>query len=57
MLEENDLTIPEGCINHIRDNAGKDYYIPNFCINDPYFEKKLEEQNQDVKDINVRICL
>lgn len=45
------LTTVNGCINHLIDKNGKHYFIPNYCINDPYFEKNFdnvkekEEQN------------
>jgi hypothetical protein len=29
----------EGCINLLTDSKGNFYRVPNFCINDPYFEK------------------
>ena len=29
------------CINHIIGAEGEHYYVPNYCINDPYFEKTL----------------
>ena len=42
-----------GCINHCSDNTKYIYIIPNYCINDPYFEKKLEniEPNRKKKKI------
>ena len=40
-MEEYNLTTFEGCINHIVDKYGIHYIIPNYCINDPYFEKML----------------
>jgi hypothetical protein len=39
LLEKYNLKCVDGCINHIVDEQGNDYYIPNYCINDPYFEK------------------
>jgi hypothetical protein len=36
-----------GCINQVKDENGKVYHIPNFCINDPYFEKIIYEQEDD----------
>ena len=43
ILEEYHLTTAEGCINHIIDEEGNHYHIPNYCINDPYFEKEAME--------------
>ena len=50
LMEEYNLTTFEGCINHIVDKNGLHYIIPNYCINDPYFEKeyKIEENVQKV---------
>ena len=42
LLEEYELTTNEGCINHIIDKQNMHYLIPNYCINDPYFEKEFE---------------
>ena len=39
LLEEYNLTTFDGCINHIVDKKGNHYIVPNYCINDPYFEK------------------
>jgi hypothetical protein len=39
LLEEYNLTTFDGCINHIVDKKGHHYIVPNYCINDPYFEK------------------
>ena len=51
LMEEYNLTTYEGCINHIVDKNGIHYIIPNYCINDPYFEKdfKVEENTKEVK--------
>ena len=56
LLATNFITPVNGCLNLIQDNSKKVYKIPNFCINDPYFEKvvttnKAEEKNE--KEINV----
>jgi hypothetical protein len=37
----------EGCINHLKDKSGNIYRIPNFCINDPYFEKHISEEDDN----------
>ncbi len=43
----------DGCINHCSDNTKYNYIIPNYCINDPYFEKQLDdiEPNREKKKI------
>ena len=45
VMEENNLTTFDGCINHIVDKNGIHYIVPNYCINDPYFEKEFKENN------------
>ena len=53
-LEKNKLKTYNGCINHIVDSKGNHYYIPNFCINEPYFEKDFELKDHFIKkDINI----
>ena len=34
-----------GCVNECRDKDGNIYKIPNYCINDPYYERKLINNN------------
>lgn len=41
LLQEYRLKTADGCINHIIDQSDNHYLIPNYCINDPYFEKEL----------------
>jgi hypothetical protein len=56
LLEKYNLKCVDGCINHIVDDRGNDYYIPNYCINDPYFEKELSEEEANQKfDVEVTI--
>ena len=31
----------EGCINQVTDSSNNLYSIPNYCINDPYFERVI----------------
>lgn len=38
-LENLKLKPVNGCINQLKDKKGKIYRVPNYCINDPYFEK------------------
>lgn len=40
-LHKNELKTFAGCINQCIDRAGTVYRVPNFCINDPYFELEL----------------
>lgn len=47
VLEKYHLRCADGCINHIIDENGNHYYVPNYCINDPYFEKTLYEDEKD----------
>lgn len=55
-MEEYSLTTANGCINHIIDMEGVHYFIPNYCINDPYFEKSFEDQDE-VKDETLNLTL
>ena len=41
------------CINHIIGSDGEHYYVPNYCINDPYFEKTLSFKDEEEKKINL----
>lgn len=41
-----------GCMNLLQDKNGKMYRIPNFCINDPYFEKVI---SQYIEKTNTKI--
>jgi hypothetical protein len=36
-----------GCINYLEDSKGVFYKIPNFCINDPFFEKIIKDNYQE----------
>ncbi|MCQ2818071.1 MAG: hypothetical protein MJ252_12465 [archaeon] len=56
LLEEFKLCTAEGCINHLIDADGTHYFIPNYCINDPYFEKTFENQD-DIKEKKIKITL
>ena len=56
LLEEYNLTTYDGCINHIVDKKGNHYIIPNYCINDPYFEKEYKIKN-DVEEKKLKINL
>ena len=56
ILDDYDLKTYEGCINHIIDKKGNHYYIPNYCINDPYFEREFKiNKNIESKSIKIKI--
>jgi hypothetical protein len=38
------------------DENGNQYYVPNFCINDPYFEKEFNETKVENADKMVKVC-
>ena len=43
-----------GCINEVVDANDNVYRVPNFCINDPYFELEiLPEDNSHSETINI----
>ena len=54
LLEQFQLTTASGCINHIIDRKGNHYFIPNYCINDPFFEKSFKIED-DIKQENIVI--
>ena len=56
LLEEYGLTTESGCINHIIDQEGNHYHIPNYCINDPFFERQYKIKKH-VEDKKVKIKL
>ena len=45
--------VAEDCINHIIGPNGMHYYVPNYCINDPYFEKTLSMKDVEEKKIKL----
>ena len=56
LLEEYELKTYNGCINHIVDKKGNHYLIPNYCINDPYFERNFiikEDIEKKILTINL----
>ena len=69
ILEKYEIRCADGCINHLIDSNGNEYYIPNYCINDPYFEKELSEEEKNdeetleiilyevTKNINLKISI
>ena len=56
LMEEYNLRTFDGCINHIVDKYGNHYIIPNYCINDPYFEQEFKE-NENVEKVDLKLNL
>jgi len=56
LLEEYSIKPVNGCINHLVDSKGNYYKIPNYCINDPYFEKIIVDEN-NIKEEKTKIKL
>ena len=56
LLEEYGLTTESGCINHIIDSNGNHYHIPNYCINDPFFERQYKKK-KNIEEKKVKIKL
>jgi hypothetical protein len=56
LLEEYGLTTESGCINHIIDSNGNHYHIPNYCINDPFFERQYKiKKNVEEKQVKIKL--
>lgn len=56
VLEKNNLTTADGCINHIIDKNNNHYWVPNYCINDPYYEKNYTENDDEPeKNLNIKL--
>ena len=45
--------VAKDCINHIIGADGEHYYVPNYCINDPYFEKTLSLKDEGEKKLTL----
>jgi len=41
LLAQNNIIVLGDCINMLQDSDGAEYFVPNFCINDPFLEKDL----------------
>ena len=54
LLEEYKIKTVNGCINHLIDEKGNCYKIPNYCINDPYFGK-LNEDINNISEEKVKV--
>ena len=48
LLNEYDIKCKNGSIDHLIDKEGNEYKVPNYCINEPYFERELGKE--DIKD-------
>ena len=55
-LYKNNMKTLEGCINICCDKQGNIFRIPNYCINDPYFQLELLDKNNS-KQQNIEIKL
>ncbi len=56
VIKQLDLKPIDNCINHLVDFKGLHYHIPNFCVNDPFFEKEIKADAEKLDHI-VRIYL
>ena len=56
-LSKNGFYTLEGCINNCSDFTKYIYNIPNYCINDPYFEKILLNVDNNRQPIDLKIYL
>lgn len=53
-LVKNNFKTVNGCINMCKDEQGNIYRVPNYCINDPYYELQLLPKNNNKnKEIGV----
>ena len=50
-LYKNNIKTVNGCINECIDSYGNIYKIPNFCINDPYFELEILPKDNSHNEI------
>ena len=54
-LNENNFILKGNCINHIIGPTGTHFHVPNYCINDPYFEKELIKSDVEEKKIKINL--
>lgn len=54
-LHQFQLKTANGCINHLIDEKGNHFYIPNYCINDPYFEKELPFIDEKIEQRSLNV--
>lgn len=55
-LFKNNMKTLNGCINMCTDDEGNIFRVPNYCINDPYFQLELLNNNES-KGENIEIKL
>ena len=55
LLEEYEIKPLNGCINHLIDKNNNQYDIPNYCINDPYFERNISKYNNNTEEALIKI--
>jgi hypothetical protein len=57
LLQAYNLQTVNGCICDLQDSNGKHYHVPNFCINDPFFEKEIKQEDSQhiAKRIKVKL--
>ena len=55
-LYKNNMKTLDGCINQCVDTYGNIYKVPNFCINDPYFQLEILPQD-DLHHEEIEITL
>jgi len=56
-ISKNGFYTIDGCINNCSDFTKYIYNIPNYCINEPYFEKILVNVDKNKQPINLRVFL
>lgn len=57
-LIQHGFWLVDGCINKCTDHTKIIYRIPNYCVNDPYFEKELVSVNEKSKhDKEIEVSL
>ena len=55
-LYKNNIKTLDGCIKQCVDDYGNIYKVPNFCINDPYFELELlPKDNSHNEEIEITL--
>lgn len=56
-LKNNNFKTQSGCINNLIDNKGRTYHVPNFCINDPFFEREVLLPDNKTHDNIINISI
>ena len=56
-MKQLNLEPVNNCINHLIDEKGNHYYIPNYCINDPYFEKTILKEENTALENTLKIII